>query len=189
MRFLAVAMATSSAQAAQEVQPTQPTEHHPASPGSEMCADPAGLNSTEESDTAQAGQGAEQLTESALAGLALVTAEVSSPELQQPRHWSSQTGLAGPLFLQSDFAARHYNQDIWDFGVEQLLLQGTFWEQLPQLQVPACLFCSSNACTPFCRFYCCVSCPSKLPAAYNQWILPSHATDSTECLAYLYIRT
>ena len=152
MRFLAEAMATSSAQAAQDVQPTQPTKQHSASPGSEMCADPAGINSTVPSDAAQLGQDAVQLTESALTGLALVPAEVSSPEMQQPRHWSSQIGLAGPLFLQSDFAVRHYNQDIWDFGVEQLLLQETFWEQLPQLQVPACLVFSSKSCNP-CRHF------------------------------------
>ena len=50
---------------------------------------------------------------------------------------SSRTGLAGPLMLQSSFAAQFYTQDIWDFGIEQLLLQGSFWEQLlPLLQVP-----------------------------------------------------
>ncbi len=41
--------------------------------------------------------------------------------------------FASPLFLQSNFAARQYTQGIWDFGVEQLLLQGSFWEQLPDL--------------------------------------------------------
>ena len=34
---------------------------------------------------------------------------------------------------------RHFGQDVWDFGVEQLLLQGTFWEQVPALlQVGFC---------------------------------------------------
>lgn len=65
---------------------------------------------------------------------------------------SSRTGLAGPLMLQSSFAAQYYTQDIWDFGIEQLLLQGSFWEQLlPLLQVwsplsPHSLPCSKLPC-------------------------------------------
>lgn len=77
-------------------------------------------------------------TDAARSGLALVSA--GNDGLVQSRGYPSLQAVpvqnqdfAAPLFLQSDFAARQYTQGIWDFGVEQLLLQGSFWEQLPDL--------------------------------------------------------
>ena len=48
---------------------------------------------------------------------------------------------------------QHFGQDVWDFGVEQLLLQGTFWGQVPALlQVgvckPAALQCPGGRLRP-----------------------------------------
>ena len=49
------------------------------------------------------------------------------------RPHSSKANLAGPLMLQSSFAAQFYTQNVWDFGIEQLLMQDSFWEQLMSL--------------------------------------------------------
>ena len=178
LRFLAVAMATSSSQAVQDLQAPQSTQQHlvspcqhssassalayaasqahqqspssakhrPSSPGSDMCTDLAGstlTHSPNETAAAAAAAGQQdhsegQLTAPASTGLGLVPGgEHGGNGLEQPRGWQSQQGFAGPLMLQSGFAAGQYRQDIWDFGVEQLLLQGAFWEQLSSLQVSA----------------------------------------------------
>lgn len=61
--------------------------------------------------------------------------DVRGPQGRAGSVWpfSTSAALAGPLMLQSDFAAQYYTQDIWDFGIEQLLLQGSFWERLPHM--------------------------------------------------------
>lgn len=57
------------------------------------------------------------------------------------RPFSSRAHLAGPLMLQSSFAAQYYTQGVWDFGIEQLLLQDSFWDQLLSLlQVCPCKY-------------------------------------------------
>lgn len=123
LRFLAVAMTVSSFQAAQEAQlvPFHQQESGPPSPCSPH------LSAPRQQVYSPAG-----LTAVALAGLELAPADDDGGvQLQTPGQ--SRAGLAGPLFLQSDFGARQYSQGVWDFGVEQLLLQGSFWEQVPSL--------------------------------------------------------
>lgn len=141
LRFLAVAMTVSSSEAAQEAQHTHiipqgsvPIVHprvfsNPASPDkpSLPSAAPALLHVRDPA----------VLTEAALARLACAS---PSDDLTQHRDSRSQQAvtvqahsLAGPLCLQSDFAARQYTQGIWDFGTEQLLQASSFWEQLLDL--------------------------------------------------------
>ena len=126
-------MTVSSSQAAQEAQlmPCKQPELLDSAPPT-----PSSLHLSAPQITPQQRNGPKGLTEAALARLALaVPAEVGEGG-QVLAHGRC---LAGPLFLQSEFAARQYTQDIWDFGVEQLLLQGSFWEQLPEmLQVTLC---------------------------------------------------
>ena len=127
LRFLAVAMTVSSSQAAQEAQliPCKQPELDSAPPS------PSSLHLSAPQIKPQQRNSPEGLTEAALARLALtMPAEVGEGRHAEPAHGRH---LAGPLFLQSDFAGRQYTRDIWDFGVEQLLLQGSFWEQLPTL--------------------------------------------------------
>lgn len=155
LRFLAVAMTLSSSQAAGETQAMQSTSCQPAPiDKSQTFSDPgspdrAGLFAP---DTALSGKSPVILTEAALARLdGMPAADSESAHLRSNLQAVAEQGqgFAGPLFLQSDFAARCYTQGIWDFGIEQLLLQGTFWEQLPSLlQVPlteklcCCMSCS-----------------------------------------------
>ena len=126
LRFLAVAMTVSSSQAAQEAQlvplhqqdsgPPNPCSPHLSAPcqASQQACSPAGL------------------TAAALAGLELAPGDDDGGvQLQAPGQ--RRSSLAGPLLLQSNFAARQYAQGVWDFGVEQLLLQDSFWEQVPVL--------------------------------------------------------
>lgn len=123
LKFLAVAMTVSSAQAAQETQlvpftqlgspPSSPCTHHLSAPGQDNS--PAGL------------------TAATLARLELASAEGDEGMQTRAMLGQGRRSLAGPLFLQSAFGARQYTQGIWDFGVEQLLLHGSFWEQVPLL--------------------------------------------------------
>ena len=67
---------------------------------------------------------------------------------QQPAlEASSGHSMAGPSnspgtssqASQHPARRQHFGQDVWDFGVEQLLLQGPFWGQVPALlQVGVC---------------------------------------------------
>ena len=115
LQFVAVAMSMSSACTAKEA-------HEPRSPSlpDSNRSSPRGMLSSEQelpsdlSDTHD------------IDGLSL-------DDMPVPRGRITRTALAGPLRLQSDFALQYYTQDIWDFGIEQLLLQGSFWEQMPAL--------------------------------------------------------
>jgi len=156
LRFLAVAMTISSSEAAHEAQQiTHPSHQYPGGTDHpQLYSDPASPDRSSLLASATASphvQRPAMTTEAARSGLALVPAAhdglVQSrgyPSLQavpvQSRGYPSLQAVpvqnqdfAGPLFLQSDFAARQYTQGIWDFGAEQLLLQGCFWEQLPEL--------------------------------------------------------
>ncbi len=143
LRFLAVAMTMSSSEAAQEAQPNTHASHQysRATDHPQLYDDPA---SPDRSSLLASATGSPHVqrpavtTEAARSGLALVPA--AHDGLVQSRGYPSLQAVpvqnqdfAAPLFLQSDFAARQYTQGIWDFGVEQLLLQGSFWEQLPDL--------------------------------------------------------
>lgn len=125
LRFLAVAMTVSSSQAAQEAQ-LVPLRHQDSGPSSQ--------SSPRQPDPSQAAQQAYSpagLTAAALAGL---ETDGDAGMQLQAMPGQRKTGLVGPLLLlQSDFGARQYSQGIWDFGVEQLLLQGSFWEEVPSL--------------------------------------------------------
>lgn len=125
LTFLAVAMAVSSSQAAQEAQPLPLNQLGSASPTPPSLALPAPAHASQQ-DCSLAG-----LTAAALAG-----SESWSGDGVRAVHTQAglmRTSLAGPLCLQSDFGAGLYTQGVWDFGVEQLLLQGSFWEQVPSL--------------------------------------------------------
>jgi len=126
LRFLAVAMTISSSEAAHEAQQiTHPSHQYPGGTDHpQLYSDPASSDRSSLLASATASphvQRPAMTTEAARSGLAIVPVPVQNQD------------FAGPLFLQSDFAARQYTQGIWDFGVEQLLLQGCFWEQLPDL--------------------------------------------------------
>ena len=127
LRFLAAAMTVSSSQAAQEAQlvPFRQQESGPPSPCSPHLSVPCQAS---EQVYSPAG-----LTAAALAGLKLAPADDGGGMQLQAMPGQSRSGLAGPLLLQSDFGAGQYSQGVWDFGVEQLLLQGSFWEQVPLL--------------------------------------------------------
>ncbi|DBB03962.1 TPA: hypothetical protein ACH3X1_013032 [Trebouxia sp. C0004] len=141
LRFLAVAMTISSSEAAHEAQQMKHASHQ--SPGdthrSQPYSDPASPDRSSLLASAPASphvQRPAMTTEAASSGLALVP--VAHDGLLQSSGYPDLQAVpvqdfAGPLFLQSDFAARQYTQGVWDFGVEQLLLQGSFWEQLPDL--------------------------------------------------------
>ena len=143
LRFLAVAITISSSEAAQEAQQTTHASHQ--YPGAhddpQLYNDPASPDRSSLLASATVSPHVwrpAMTTEAARSGPALVPA--AHDGLGQSRGYPSLQAVpvqnqdfAGPLFLQSDFAARQYTQGIWDFGVEQLLLQGCFWEQLPDL--------------------------------------------------------
>lgn len=125
LTFLAVAMAVSSSQAAQEAQLLPLNQLGSASPTPPSLTLPAPAHASQQ-DCSLAG-----LTEAAPAEL-----DSGSGDGVRAVHTQAglnRTSLAGPLCLQSDFAAGLYAQGVWDFGVEQLLLQGSFWEQVPSL--------------------------------------------------------
>lgn len=127
LRFLAVAMTVSSSQAAHEAQ-LVPFHHQESGPPSQ--------SSPRQPDPGQAAQQAYSpagLTAAALAGLESASGDGDAGVQLQAMSGQGRKGLAGPLLLQSDFGARQYAQGIWDFGVEQLLLQGSFWEEVPSL--------------------------------------------------------
>lgn len=141
LRFLAVAMTVSSSEAAQEAQHPHtipqgsvPIDHP------RIFSNPASPNQSSPPDAASALPRVHDpavLTEAALGRLACAS---PSDDLTQHRDSRSQQAvtvqarsLAGPLLLQSDFAARQYTQGIWDFGIEQLLQASPFWEQLLDL--------------------------------------------------------
>ena len=126
LRFLAVAMTVSSSQAAEEAQVAPSHQPQPDSPP----GSPSSLHLAAPDKDSQQPDSPVGLTETALAQLALAPSDGGGHGSGEP--WHSR-GPAGPLFLQSDFGARQYTQGIWDFGVEQLLLQGSFWEQVPTL--------------------------------------------------------
>ena len=158
LRFLAVAMTISSREAAHEAQqPTHASHLYPrATDCPQLYSDPASPDRSSLLASATASphvQRPAMTTEAARSGLALVSA--AHDGLVQSRGYPSLQAVpvqnqdfAAPLFLQSDFAARQYTQGIWDFGVEQLLLQGSFWEQLPHLlQVGTSCSCWMGAIT------------------------------------------
>lgn len=129
LRFLAVAMTVSSSQAAHEAQ-LVPCRHLESGPPSQSSP-----RQPDASQAAQQAYGPAGLTAAALAGLEAASADGDAGVQVQAMPRQGQTGLAGagPLLLQSDFGARQYAHGIWDFGVEQLLLQGSFWEEVPSL--------------------------------------------------------
>ncbi len=143
LRFLAVAMTISSSEAAREAQQmTHASHQYPAATDRpQPYSNPASPDRSSLLASATASphvQRPARTTEAASSGLALVPA--AHDGLVQSRGYPSLQAVpvqgqdfGGPLFLQSHFAARQYTQGIWDFGVEQLLLQGSFWEQLPDL--------------------------------------------------------
>ena len=119
LRFLAVAMTVSSSQAAQEAQ-LVPFRHQQSGPPSQ--------SSPRQPDPNQAAQQA-----CSPAGLEAASADGDAGMQVQAMPGQGRRGLAGPLLLQSDFGAQQFTQEVWDFGVEQLLLQGSFWEEVPSL--------------------------------------------------------
>ncbi|DBA67372.1 TPA: hypothetical protein ACH3X2_001663 [Trebouxia sp. C0005] len=143
LRFLAVAMTISLSEAAHEADHSTHASHqYPrATDRPQPYSDPASPGRSRLLASATASphvQRPAMTTEATSSGLALVSA--ANDGLVQSREYPSLQAVpvqnqdfAGPLFLQSDFAARQYAQGLWDFGVEQLLLQGSFWQQLPDL--------------------------------------------------------
>ena len=127
LHFLSVAMAVSSSQAAQEA---QLVPFHQQEPGSPSPCSPHLSVPRQASEQAYSPVG---LTAGALAELELEPTDDDGGVQLQAMPRQSRSGLAGPLLLQSDFGARQYSQGVWDFGVEHLLLQGSFWEQVPSL--------------------------------------------------------
>ncbi len=133
-------MTVSSHQAAKDTQLAHITQRHPVPGDQQVFSDPAspdrsGMFASEAGSPTQLPA---VLTARALERLALlpatdadVTRSKQYPSLQATAEHGA--GFAGPLFLQSEFAARHYTQGIWDFGAEQVLLHGSFWDQLPNL--------------------------------------------------------
>ena len=148
LRFLAVAMTVSSSEAAQEARHKHTPPQEPA-PITLVFCDPASPHRSSLPSAASASpcvQNPDVLTKAALVRLACAS-PADEHDLIECTDGQSQQGVtvqapgsAGPLLLQSDCAARQYTQGIWDFGVEQLLLQAaSFWEQLPDLlQVQSC---------------------------------------------------
>lgn len=118
-------MAVSSSQTAEEAQLVPFAQLGSATPTPPSLALPAPGPASRQ-DCSRAG-----LTEVALAELESGSAD--GVGVVQTQAGLTGTSLAGPFFLQSDFGARQYAQGVWDFGVEQLLLQGSFWEQVPSL--------------------------------------------------------
>ena len=130
LRFLAVAMTISSSEAAHEAEHiTHASHQYPrATDRPQPYSDPASPDRSSLLASATAWphvQRPAMTTEAARCGLALVPP--AHDALLHSRGYPSLQAVpvqnqdfAGPLFLQSDFAARQYTQGIWDFGVEQL---------------------------------------------------------------------
>ena len=124
LRFLAVAMAVSSADAASEAHPDR--QHSLA------------VRVSNSSPTAQSAVSADprfqpDMTDSEEDEASLHATPGLRLRAPPARATGSRAALAGPLMLQSSFAAQYYTQEIWDFGIEQLLLQEFFWEKLLSL--------------------------------------------------------
>ena len=124
LQFLAVAMAVSSADAASEAHP----DRHRS----------LAVRVSNSSPTAQPAVSADprfqpDMTDSQEDEASMHAMPGSRLRAPSARADGSRAALAGPLMLQSSFAAQYYTQDIWDFGIEQLLLQDSFWEQLLSL--------------------------------------------------------
>ena len=159
--FLSAALAETSEQARRDVQSswalplhqpsatTRPWESHPA--GSSRIA-PAVQADNEQ--TSLKGVAGSLLADPASPNRQVVGSPAEPPglgrgrQLQQPtleaslRHsMAGASNSPGANSQESQHSARqqHFGQDVWDFGVEQLLLQGTFWGQVPALlQVGVC---------------------------------------------------
>lgn len=118
--FLAMAMVPTSAEVAAEAHLNQPHQQHSNFALHAMAADARFQPDLAERGTAD-----------------WLSSEHVEPEPRSSvvsvRPHSSKANLAGPLMLQSSFAAQFYTQDVWDFGIEQLLMQDSFWEQLLSL--------------------------------------------------------
>ena len=158
--FLSAAVAESSEQARRDVQAswalplhlasaTRPWESHPADSGSDAPAVQA--DSTQTSLKCVA---ASLPADPASPTCQVVECQAEPPGAERGRQ--QQQPVLAASFAHSMAGAgdspgasnqapqdparqQHFGQDVWDFGVEQLLLQGTFWGRVPALlQVEGC---------------------------------------------------